>query len=402
MSAPDDTPDGLAEFDAVPTERAFGVPKDHDPTTDPLTEGQAAHPILATAPDGVITIDERGTVEAFSPAAQRIFGYAPAEVIGQNVKMLMPEPYHSQHDGYMKNYIKTGHRKIIGLGRVVVGRRSDGSSFPMELAVGEATIEGRRIFTGFVRDITARQLEKQRLQDLQHDLLHASRLSALGEMASGLAHELNQPLTAISNYSLAGRRLSERDSVPEKVVEILGKIGEQAQRAGEIIKRLRAFVRKGEMASKPENANMVVEEAAGLALVGTADRSVTVDWRLAEDLPLVYMDRVQIQQVVLNLVRNALDAMTDCSNRRLILETKSKSPETIHVRVSDSGPGVSPDILEKLFTPFQTTKADGMGIGLAMCQTIIQAHGGELIFEENLELGGATFQFCLPVEGADY
>jgi two-component system, LuxR family, sensor kinase FixL len=156
--------------------------------------------ILDTVPEAMIVIDERGVINSFSSAAERLFGHAADEVIGQNIKMMMPSPYRENHDDYLQRYLRTGEKRIIGTGRVVVGARKDGSIFPMELAVGEMKSDNARFFTGFIRDITERQEVEARLQELQSELVHISRLTALGEMASALAHELNQPLSAIANY----------------------------------------------------------------------------------------------------------------------------------------------------------------------------------------------------------
>src|SRR6185312_16235536 len=204
--------------------------------------------ILETAPDAIIVIDERGLMESYSQAAERLFGYPADEAIGQNVSILMPAPYQERHDSYLKRYLETGERRIIGIGRVVVGRRKDGSTFPMELAVGEARVSGRRVFTGFIRDLTERQLAENRMQELQSELLHVSRLSDVGQMASALAHELNQPLAAIVNYVQAMRRLLQASNLalPPRVIETMDKTVAQAARAGEIIQHLRSFIRKGE------------------------------------------------------------------------------------------------------------------------------------------------------------
>ena len=172
---------------------------------------RAAHltSILDTVPDAMIVIDERGIIHSFSSAAERLFGFAPAEVIGTNIKRLMPTPYRENHDGYLERYLRTGERRIIGIGRLVVGERKDGSTFPMELAVGEMRSSNQRFFTGFIRDLTERQQTEARLQELQSELVHVSRLTAMGEMASALAHELNQPLSAIANYMKGSRRMLE-------------------------------------------------------------------------------------------------------------------------------------------------------------------------------------------------
>ena len=186
--------------------------------------------ILDTVPEAMIVIDERGVMQSFSAAAERLFGYSPAEAIGRNVKMIMPAPYRQNHDGYLARYLHTGERRIIGIGRVVVGERKDGSTFPMELAVGEMRSSDRHFFTGFIRDITQRQQSEARLQELQSELVHVSRLSAMGEMASALAHELNQPLSAISNYMKGSRRLlsGSTDANAPKIEAALNRAAEQA------------------------------------------------------------------------------------------------------------------------------------------------------------------------------
>src|SRR5215470_15037209 len=223
--------------------------------------------ILDTVPEAMVVIDERGAMQSFSAAAERLFGYASNEVLGQNVKMLMPSPYRESHDGYIERYLGTGEKRIIGIGRVVVGERRDGSTFPMEHAVGEMKSRGGRFFTGFIRDLTERQQTEARLQELQSELVHISRLTALGEMASALAHELNQPLSAIANYMKGSRRLLENstDERSGSLRDAIDKAGEQALRAGQIIRRLRDFVARGESERRVESVKKMIEEASALA-----------------------------------------------------------------------------------------------------------------------------------------
>jgi two-component system sensor kinase FixL len=256
--------------------------------------------VLATIPDAIVTIDEMGTIESFSPAASRLFGYAPEEVIGKNLKLLMPSPYRSEHDGYLARYRVTGERRIIGIGRVVVGQRRDGTTFPLELAVGEARIGERRIFTGFIRDITAQQGTDQRLHELQAELLHVSRVSAMGHMISALAHELNQPLTANASYMTAARRTLASGDVTQmpRVLELMAKAANQAVRAGQIIRRLRDFVEKREMSRAEESLNKVVEEALALGLVGVADLNVRARIDLHPDLPPVLVDVIRADRTL--------------------------------------------------------------------------------------------------------
>ena len=285
----------------------------HAVESDRDSAARAAHltSILDTVPDAMIVIDERGIMQSFSTAAQRLFGYEPAEVIGKNIKMMMPSPYRENHDGYLARYLSTGERRIIGIGRVVVGERKDGSTFPMELAVGEMKSGNQRYFTGFIRDLTERQKTEARLQELQSELVHISRLTAMGEMASALAHELNQPLSAITNYMKGSRRLLEQttDERAGVVREAIDSAAEQALRAGQIIRRLRDFVARGESERRVESMAKLVEEASALALVGVKDQGIHVRFQLSRSNDLVLADKVQIQQVLLNLIRNAIEAM---------------------------------------------------------------------------------------------
>ncbi|MEQ1818800.1 MAG: PAS domain S-box protein [Terricaulis sp.] len=351
--------------------------------------------IYDTAPDALIVIDEHGVMQSYSAAAERMFGWSASEVLGRNVKMLMPQPFRVQHDGYLNRYLDTGERRIIGIGRIVVGERKDGSTFPMELAVGEVRSERGRVFTGFVRDLTERQETETRLQELQSELVHMSRLSAMGEMASALAHELNQPLSAIANYLSGARRLLDRAGVNEpRAVDALDKAGDQALRAGEIIRRLRDFLSRGEGERRVENLPKLVQEACALALVGAKEHSVRVNYALALDTEAVIVDRVQIQQVILNLVRNAIDAMAEHPRRELTIATATVDDGMAMVSVTDTGPGVDEAAAAKLFQPFVTTKATGMGVGLSISRTIVEAHGGRIWTEPNRG-GGAIFRFTV-------
>ena len=218
-----------------------------DPSTPAIiAESALLRSILETVPDAMVLIDQNGIIQSFSTAAERLFGYRSDEACGRNVSMLMPEPYRSQHDAYLGRYLSTGERRIIGKGRVVVGLRADGGTFPMELSVGEVRDGDTHLFTGFIRDLTERQETQARMQELQNDLMHASRVRSMGQMAAALSHELNQPLTATSNYLNAATRMLEGDA-PDlaRVRRALSQAGQQTLRSGEIIRRLRAFVTRG-------------------------------------------------------------------------------------------------------------------------------------------------------------
>ena len=357
--------------------------------------------ILETVPDAMVVIDEGGLITDFSHAAERLFGWTSAEVMGRNVSMLMPSPYREAHDGYLERYYRTGERRIIGVGRVVVGERKDGSTFPMELAVGEMRIAEGRFFTGFVRDLTERQQTETRLQELQSELVHVSRLTALGEMASALAHELNQPLSAIANYLKGSKMLLEREEVPHaRIADAVDRAANEALRAGEIIRRLRDFVARGETERTLESLPKLIEEASALALVGAKEHGIRVRFNFSPEVDLVLADKVQIQQVVLNLIRNAIDAMTESPRRDLIVSVTPADGNMALVAVADTGPGISPDIVNQLFQPFITTKRTGMGVGLSISRTIVEAHGGRIWAEPN-EDGGAIFRFTLERVGKE-
>jgi two-component system, LuxR family, sensor kinase FixL len=352
--------------------------------------------VLDTVPDAMIVIDTRGTMQSFSATAEKLFGYSAQEAVGRNVSILMPQPYASQHDSFLARYLATGEKRIIGIGRVVVGRRKDGSTFPIELAVGEMRSGDRRFFTGFIRDLTERQQTQQRLQDLQAELIFMSRFTALGEMASTLAHELNQPLTAVTSYLNGARRLLDggRKEDVSLVRDAVDSAADQALRAGQIIKRLREFVARGESDRRGEDLQKLVEEASALALVGAKESGTRVSFSFDPHGQSVMVDKIQIQQVILNLMRNALEAMQEVQRRELLVTTRPVDANTVEISVADTGPGIASTIAAKLFQPFVTTKRHGMGVGLSISRTIIEAHGGKLWVEPNPE-GGTIFRLTL-------
>jgi two-component system sensor kinase FixL len=352
--------------------------------------------VVTTIPDAIVVIDDKGIIQSFSGNAERIFGFTGREVQGRNVSMLMPGPHRQDHDSYLTRYLATGERRMIGMGRVVVGRRKDGTTFPMELSVGEVLLEGNRQFIGFVRDLTEHHEREQLLHEAQSELLHMSRLSTMGQMASTLAHELNQPLAAITNYLQGSRRLLEHDpgARSAQLREALDKASEQALRTGEIIRRLRDFVARGETEWRIESIKRLVEEISALALVAAKEQSVQVVFQLDPSVDLVLVDKVQVQQVLLNLLRNAIEAMETCDRRELVVSTTPAADNMIAVSVADTGPGIDPQIASQLFQPFVTTKRQGMGIGLSISRTIIESHGGEITMEPNSG-GGSIFRFTL-------
>ena len=352
--------------------------------------------ILDTVPDATVVISEKGIIQSFNAAAERLFGYDESEMIGKNVSLLMPSPYRQEHNRYIARYLTTGERRIIGIGRVVSGQRKDGSTFPMKLAVGEVRSGDRRFFTGFIRDLTERQETEHQLEELQSELARLSRLTAMGEIASALAHEINQPLSAIANYLQGCSRLIETIDHPNaaKIKDAIAEATKQTLRAGQIIHQLREFVARGDSEKRAESINKLIEETSALALVGARDEGVKTIFRFGSPVEPVLVEKVQIQQVLLNLMRNAIEAMYGCERKELLISTSLRAAGMVEVSVTDTGNGLSDKIVGRLFQPFVTTKLAGMGVGLAISKRIIEAHGGKLWAEPNPE-GGAIFRFTL-------
>lgn len=485
----------------------------------PLDREVLFNAVLETAVDGIIVIDETGRILVFSDACERLFGYTRGEVLGKNVKMLMPPPYHAEHDSYLAHYRETGDRRIIGIGREVVGRRKNGTTFSMYLSVGETRVDGARLFVGIAHDVSERKrsaetvqrlasivessddailstdlsgivttwnrgaehlygysaaeivglpvatllppdrqdeeprildliargeriehyetvrlrkggaaidvsltvspmrsnegrvigaskiarsigqrkAHERRIQELQGELLHATRLVSAGQLAAALAHELNQPLTAILNYAGVLEELAAAVSGAQGEVlrDIVKKVTDQTGRAGEIIRRLRTFVAKRELEREIQDMNRTVEEALALGTVGTSYVDVRVKTDLAPELPPVRIDRVQIQQVMINLLRNAVEAMQASPQRELRVSTMRDDDGFVRVSVADKGIGLAPEVVSSLFQPFVTTKGQGLGIGLSICRSIVESHGGKLWAEAN-EGGGSVFAFRIP------
>jgi two-component system sensor kinase FixL len=353
--------------------------------------------LIQTAVDGIIVIDGNAIVQIYNAACERLFGFRSDEVVGRNVKMLMPEPYRANHDEYIAHYHSSGIRRIIGIGRNVSGQRKDGATFPMYLSIGEGVVADKKIYVGIIHDLSERQDADRRLQDLQDELLHVSRLSAMGQMSAALAHELNQPLTAIMNYLTAARRTlgSAGDPQAARVLGFIDKATQQTTRAGQIIRQLREFVEKREQVRTEYSLNNLVEEAIALAFVGAADVGVKVLKRLDPSIAPVLIDKIQIGQVLLNLIRNSIEAMQGVAQRELTIRTSRTESDFVELIVSDTGPGLPEEIMGRLFQPFVTTKEKGMGIGLSICQTIVEAHGGR-IWTSAGESAGATFHITLP------
>jgi two-component system sensor kinase FixL len=345
----------------------------------------------------MIVTDEYGTILAFSRAAEQLFGYKGEEVIGHAVNRLMAGRDKSNHDNYINNYMRTGHRQIIGKGRVVIAAKADGSLFPIDLKIGEARIGDHFLFTAFIRDLTEQQRAELRMQEMQSELVHFSRLSAVGTMASALAHELNQPLTAVANYLEASRDMldSPAPETREILREALSEAATQAVRAGEIVRKLRSYVSRGEVDARPVHLDQVVSDAIALSKTSRERADIPVTVQQAESISRVMADPIQIQQVIINLIRNAMDAMSDLDDAHIAIRAMpDDDPGFVSIEVCDNGPGLAPEMKETIFKPFATTKAHGMGLGLSICQTIVEAHGGTIRAVSSPQ-GGTCFRFTL-------
>lgn len=353
--------------------------------------------ILASVPDGMVVTDESGKILAFSRAAEALFGFKAEEMIGQPVNNLMAGRDKTNHDNYIGNYLRTGERQIIGKGRVVIAARADGTLFPIDLKIGEARIGDRFLFTAFIRDLTEQQRSELRMQEMQSELVHFSRLSAVGTMASALAHELNQPLTAVANYLEASRDLIDSPDPETKDIlrEALSEAARQAVRAGEIVRKLRSYVSRGEVDARPVELAPLLADAVALSRISRDLTDIPINLDLTEATARVMGDPIQIQQVVINLIRNAMDALTETPDARIVVRVlPAEADGFVSVEVCDNGPGLSAEMKETIFKPFATTKSQGMGLGLSICQTIVEAHGGT-IRALSPPGGGTCFRFTL-------
>jgi two-component system sensor kinase FixL len=355
--------------------------------------------ILETAVDGIVIIDERGLIQTFNQAASELFGYPPEAVIGRSVNMLMPDNHAVRHDAYLAEYIRTGNASIIGVGRELIATTAKGEHVPIYLAVSDIRLPGRRRFAGIVRNLTEQYATREALASQREKLAHVGRLSTMGEMTASIAHEINQPLTAISMYAQASLKLIEREGSEDKIRDALEKLNTQSLRAGAVIERIQRFARAQETTKELVDVNDLVTDLLKLAGSDARMHAIELDLKLAPGLPEVYADPVQIQQVILNLIRNGIDAMNEiqCANGNTItLETRISNPGDMEVLVTDQGSGVAEDHADLLFTPFHTTKMDGMGMGLSICRSIIAEHGGELSYRDSKSGPGACFYFTLP------
>ena len=354
--------------------------------------------VVDAALDGMVVIDAAGTVLLYNTACERLFGYSAQEVLGKNVNVLMTPRDRRNHDAYIGNYLRTGRARVIGKGRDVTGRRKDGATFPIRLSVGELRDDAEAtLFVGTLHDLTDTLRTRAHIEELQSELMQVARASAVGEMGSALAHELTQPLSAVVGFVEASAALIDQagGEMPAKVHEYMDLAVAQSLRAGDVIRLLREFTARGDTEHSVKDINVVVEETCRLATMGTTAKGIDLALDLAADLPPVLIDHVQIQQVILNLVRNSIDALSDIETPAITVETVL-GLEAVEVVVSDNGPGLSPEVRERVFEPFVSTKPDGIGIGLSICRTIVEAHGGRIAVNTDTSCETA-FRFSVPV-----
>lgn len=344
--------------------------------------------ILDTVPDALVMIDREGAIQSFSAAAERLFGFCAGSVKGTYIGALIPSTHWTTVPGRIQN--------VTDNNSIVFGLREDGSKFPIEVAIGEVNLPGEKLFTVFVHDITERQDRERRLSDTQAELVHVSRLTELGQMVFALAHEVTQPLTAMASYLGGARRLLAAGNQHD-TQQAFNRILEQLERAQQIIQRLRDHARKRDMEKRSESLLRTIEEASMLAGVGL-DQRLKLTICVEDDATEVVIDKIQIQQVLLNLIRNAAEAMRDSARCELSI-TANRNADMVEINVADTGPGLEDSVRARLFQPFVTTKRDGMGVGLSVCRTIVEMHGGELRAEDGVG-GGTVFRLTIPRTGA--
>lgn len=400
-----DKPKGDDPMPTKPRERSEATTDEAltSPWTAPTISDAQLSSVLDTAADGIIITDQSGVILTFNKACERLFGYSAAEMLGQNVTAIMPPHYAAAHDGYISNYFNTGRRRIIGIGREVKGQHRDGTVIPVHLSIGEAKTTSGIQFIGILRDLRARNESEQRLAQLQSNLVRMARVSAIDEMGAALAHELNQPLTALMLYLQAVERACAKQSaenpLPAVVMGILEKAVREAERAGSIIQRMRQFVEKRDPVRRIVDLNPLIDDAVELTLLGSAP-GTRIERELSPDLPKLLLDPVQIQQVVVNLVRNGLEAVKTCERQMVTVSTRC-TEAGVAMRVEDSGPGIGPEAVARLFKPFSSSKSQGLGLGLAISRSIAQNHRGELTVDPGGDGRGAAFTLHLPLPTED-
>lgn len=376
------------------------------PRQPPSPEAQAAklRGILESAVTAIITIDDRGLIESINPATERLFGYGPAELAGQNVKVLMPEPYKAEHDGYITNYLGTGVKKIIGIGREVRGRRKDGTTFPLHLSVSEFSADGRRYFTGMIHDLSDRKHVEEALRESERRLAQAQKMEAVGQLTGGIAHDFNNLLLVITgNHELLEQQLDRDD---HKV--LLKEAQDAAVLGSKLTDQLLTFARRRHMDTEVIQLN---DQVVGITdmLRRTLGEHIMLSTALTPGVWPILADPGQFQSAIVNMAVNARDAMSQ--GGKLVVETRNivldghhadfhaelTPGEYVQLSISDTGSGMSPDVRDRVFEPFFTTKEKGRGtgLGLAMVYGFVKQTGGHItIYSEPGH--GTTFNLYFP------
>jgi two-component system sensor kinase FixL len=356
--------------------------------------------VMQVAADAIIVIDSDGEILRFNRSAEKMFAYSADEIIGRNVRLLMPEPHNGRHDEYIKHYLKTGQGSVMGLSRDLTGVKSDGSTFLLELSLGELKGEAGSQFIAIIHDQSEKRAGEAKVRQLEEQLLHADRLVILGELTAGIAHEVNQPLTAIAAYADAGRQLAKKGegTDPDNIHLICEKISEQSRRVAEVVQRLRRLVRTGSISKARHDINQIIRNTILLFEYESKKRYLEFNFTAAKGIDILFVDDIQIQQILINLVKNGLDAMSAAGlhDRKIDIRVK-QSGKIVAVEVQDNGPGVAVEDRNHLFEPFFTTKPKGVGLGLSICKNIAAAHGGNLRYESPGG-GGSRFILTLPLE----
>jgi len=386
---------GRVEFDGTKPVRMRGA--SHDITLRKQAE-ERFDLVVEAAPNAMIMVSAEGKIALANAQVEAVFGYARQDLVGRPVEMLVPERFRSQHPQDRTGYFADPKARAMGVGRELFGRRKDGSEVRIEINLNPIhTSEGLFALASII-EITQRRETELEAARQRNDLADLSRLTLLVELAGSIAHELNQPLGAIhSNAEAAEIFLKKHPPDLDELGAILSDIRQDGWRAGEVIHRMRSLLKKGEVQLEPVDVNELVESALKLLRSDLANQNVAVDVQFAPHLPAVTGDDVQLQQVLLNLVVNGCDAMAGIEpiERRLLVRTEYLDSGEVCVSVTDRGCGIPPEKMERIFEPFFTTKTHGMGLGLAVCRSIISAHRGKLSATNNKERG-ATFHFTLP------
>lgn len=367
-----------------------------EPDTELARRDLLLEALLSLSPDMIVTIDRHSIIQSVGAAASTMLGYADKELVGENVNIMIPPPYRDRHDDYVERYVETHEAHIIGVGRKLEAQRKDGTLIPIYLRVAEVWDGGKPLFVGLVHDLTKEEQAKDREQEMRTAMQHMSRVASMGEMATGLAHEINQPLTAINQYlSAATHQLTADNPDIGSALNFIEKASRQTERTSDIIRSLRRFVRFTGGEKKPCALEPLIRETVDLSLLESERKRIAVAVDIPAALPDVYVEPVQIQQVLHNLLRNAIEATADMDVPNIRIFAKPHRDTHVQICLEDNGPGIAPALRDGLFDRFVSGKSEGLGIGLAICRSIVTAHGGT-IWVEDAAPRGARFCFAIP------